>query len=63
MPLANKNNQISWKLVGKELKQVREDLIKRSIKSYGMPRKEAEEAADIWINAVNETARESGEDV
>lgn len=58
--------QIPWKLVGKEKAEVREKLINHQLNKYskyGLSRNDAEEATDIWIEAVNETAKDFGEDV
>lgn len=55
-------DKIPWKLVGKEAEETKVRLVERHM-ARGLSREEAEEAVDIWIKAVNETAREFGETV
>jgi hypothetical protein len=56
-------NLVSWKLVGDEAVEFKRRMVERQMLKHGLSREEAEEITDIWIDAVNETARESGEDV
>lgn len=55
--------QISWKLVGEEAEEYKRTMVKRLVDKYNMSEAEAEESCDMWIAAVNEVAKEWGEDV
>ena len=56
-------NQIPWKLVGEEAEKEKKEVIEELITDLGFSKERAERRANSWLKAVNQTAREFGEEV
>jgi ribosomal protein L20 len=54
-------NIIRWGMNKKEIKEFKMQMIPKMMEKYGDSKEEAEEVCDIWVEAVNQVARETGE--